>query len=178
MSLDRKFCLPGYPRRRHPEDVLEVITFAQKTSIFWRLFGQMEIYEKERHAWSAPKKKLMGRLVKLVELVKKCWKVISSRVRRHALRHFWKSTKNWKEAMTWRQVDNWTTQQVEKNTNRQSWLVHLLEDEKQQWKETFLAGSDWDKSAHTEEKHHEDRQRQSHVSERGHENNSHDKKEG
>ena len=34
MSLDRKFCLPGYPRRRHPEDVLEVITFAQKTSIF------------------------------------------------------------------------------------------------------------------------------------------------
>ena len=34
------------------------------------------------------KKKLMGRLVKLVELVKKCWKAISSRVRRHALRHF------------------------------------------------------------------------------------------
>ena len=34
MSLDRKFCLPGYPRRRHPEDVLELITFAQKTSIF------------------------------------------------------------------------------------------------------------------------------------------------
>ena len=110
MNLDRKFCLPG--------DVLELITCAQKTSIFWRLFGQMEIYEKERHAWSAPEKK--NTVVKVVELVTKCWNAISGRVRRHALRHFWKSTKNWKEAMTWRQVDKSTTGQVEKNTNRQT----------------------------------------------------------
>ena len=34
MNLDRKFCLPGYPGGRHPEDVLELIMCAQKTSIF------------------------------------------------------------------------------------------------------------------------------------------------
>ena len=44
------------PGRRHPEDVLELITCTHKTSIFGRLFGQMEICEKECHAWSAPKK--------------------------------------------------------------------------------------------------------------------------
>ena len=27
MNLDRKFCLPGYPRRRHPDDVLQLIAF-------------------------------------------------------------------------------------------------------------------------------------------------------
>ena len=152
-----------------PEDVTEKTSWSSSRARTRRQFLDVFLgkwkFMKKSAMHEVRQKKLMGRVVKLAELVKQSWKALSGWAPRNALRHFWKSTKNWKEAMTWQQVDKSTTGQVERNANRQSGPVHPFKDA-QHSKCTF----------HTEPNQQQDRQRQSHVSESRHKKHWYNKK--